>query len=122
MVEQRIGFVCDFKEGDKQLVAVSGVEIAVFQIGGAFYSWQNVCPHQGGPVCQGRVFKRVIENVEADGRVYGLRYDERVRHIVCPWHGAEFDIRTGCHAGTNTLKLVPIETIVRNGEVFIRVN
>ncbi|HEV2961347.1 MAG TPA: hypothetical protein VG649_05925 [Candidatus Angelobacter sp.] len=45
-----------------------------------------------------------------------------MRHIVCPWHGGEFDIRTGYHAGTNTLALDPIETVVRHGEVFVCVD
>lgn len=103
-------------------MVVSGIEIGVFQLGGAFYAWRNVCPHQGGPVCQGRIFKRVVENVDADGKVHGRRYDENVRHIVCPWHGGEFDIRTGYHAGTSTLALDPIETVVRHGEVFVCVD
>lgn len=122
MIEHRLGSVSDFKDGDKRLVAIGGVEIGVFQLGDAFYAWRNVCPHQGGPVCQGRIFKRVIENIDADRKVHGRRYDEDVRHIVCPWHGGEFDIRTGRHAGTDTLRLVPVETVVSGGEVFLRVD
>jgi nitrite reductase (NADH) small subunit len=122
MTEHRVGSILDFKDGDKRLIAIGGIEIGVFQLGGTFYAWRNRCPHQGGPVCQGRIFKRVIENVDADGRVNGRAYDEYTRHIVCPWHGGEFDIRTGYHAGTNSLALVPIQTIVRDGEVFLRVD
>jgi nitrite reductase (NADH) small subunit len=122
MLEHRVGSVCSFKDGDKLLVIVGGVEIGVFHLGGAFYAWRNVCPHRGGPVCQGRIFKRVIAEIDAECKVHGRRYDETVRHIVCPWHGAEFNIRTGYHAGTNTLALDPIQTIVRDGELFLRVD
>ncbi|BCH20110.1 hypothetical protein MesoLjLa_69610 (plasmid) [Mesorhizobium sp. L-2-11] len=73
-------------------------------------------------MCQGRIFKRVIENIDADRKLHGLLYDETVRHIVCPWHGAEFDIRTGRHAGTKKLALDPIEAVVHNGEIVLHVD
>jgi nitrite reductase (NADH) small subunit len=121
MTEHRIGSIVDFRNGDKRIVTVSGIEVGVFLIDGAFYAWRNVCPHQGGPVCQGRMFKRVVEIVSADGSVNGRRYDEHAQHIVCPWHGGEFDIRTGYHGGTKKLALDPVETIVRDDEVYLRV-
>ena len=37
------------------------------------------------------------------------------------WHGGEFDIRTGYHAGTKKLALDPIETEIRDGELFVLV-
>lgn len=121
MAETQIGLVSDFKDGDKRLVIINGVEVGIFRVCGAFYAWRNVCPHQGGPVCQGRIFKRVIEDIRTDCTVHGQRYEEDVLHIVCPWHGAEFDIRTGRHAGTNTLVLCPVKIIIHDGEVFINV-
>ena len=122
MTEHMVGAAEAFKDGDKRVFVINGIEIGVFQLGGVFYAWRNLCPHQGGPVCQGRIFKRVIEKVDSERKVHGRSYDENIRHIVCPWHGGEFDIRTGYHAGTNTLALDPIETIVRDGEVFLRVD
>lgn len=122
MIERSVGAVCSFEDGGKRVVVVDGMEVGVFYVGGVFYAWRNVCPHQGGPVCQGRIFKKVIEVVDSERKVYGRSYDESVLHIVCPWHGGEFDIRTGYHAGTNKLALNPIQTIVRNGEVFLRVD
>lgn len=122
MAEYKVASVSDFEDGSKLLVSVGGTEIGIFRLGDAFYAWRNVCPHQGGPVCQGRIFKRVIENIDADRKLHGLLYDETVRHIVCPWHGAEFDIRTGRHAGTKRLALDPIEAVVRNGEIVLHVD
>lgn len=122
MAEHRVGSLHDFEEGDKRLVALDGVEIGIFNLDGTFYAWRNVCPHQGGPVCQGRVFSRVVGNLDVSGELKGLLYDEHARHIVCPWHGAEFDIRTGHHAATDSLSLDPIPTVVRDGEVFLDVD
>ena len=28
-------------------------ELALFNLGGAFYAVDNACPHQGGPLCEG---------------------------------------------------------------------
>ena len=56
--------------------------------------------HRQGPVCQGRIYKRVIEPIDQDGTVRTLDYDEHVTNIVCSWHGALFEPETGdCLAG-----------------------
>lgn len=122
MSEQRVGSVRAFKDGEKRVILIGGVEVGIFQLDGEFYAWRNVCPHHGGPVCQGRIFTRVIANVAPDRTVHGCSYDESKRHIVCPWHGGEFNIRTGHHAGTDALSLDPIPAIIRDGEVFLRVD
>ena len=122
MTEHLVGKVDEFADGDKELLSVDGIEIGVFRLGSDFHAWRNVCPHQGGPVCQGRIFKRVIDNVGPDQQLHGRDYDESQLHIVCPWHGAEFNIRTGAHAGIPELTLDPVEIVVRDEEVFVRVD
>ena len=120
MTEHEIASVEDFDSNPKQLLTINGIDIGVFSVDGEFRAWRNVCPHQGGPVCQGRIFKRVIDNIDADKQVHGRAYDEEQLHIVCPWHGAEFNIRTGAHAGIPELKLTPIDVFVRDGKVYVR--
>jgi nitrite reductase/ring-hydroxylating ferredoxin subunit len=121
MAEHELGRADEFEEGSKRLVSFSGVDIGVFRLDGQFYAWQNVCPHQGGPVCQGRIFKRVVDNLGPDKQHHGRAYDDGELHIVCPWHGGEFNIRTGRHAGIPDLRLNPIEVEIRNGKVVVRV-
>lgn len=121
MTEHEIGAVGDFEEGAKKLLSLGGVDIGVFRLDGNFHAWRNACPHQGGPVCQGRIFKRVIDDIDADKQVHGRTYDDTQLHIVCPWHGAEFNIRTGQHAGIPDLRLSAIEIVVRDEKVFARV-
>ena len=117
----RVTNVGSFEEGAKKVVRVGEVEVGIFRVDGSFYAWRNICPHQGGPVCQGRLFKRVVEVMDDDRRFLRRDYDETVTHIVCPWHGSEFDVRTGRHAGTPTLALTPIDVFVEADEVYIRV-
>lgn len=68
--------VDDVEEGSPVVADVDGVEIAVILADGEYYALQNVCPHQGGPVGEGKV----------DGG-----------SIYCPWHGWQFDIASGEH-------------------------
>lgn len=122
MSEHEIGPKDQFEDGGKKLLSVGGVDIGVFRRGDEFHAWRNVCPHQGGPVCQGRLFKRVIDNLGPDKQHHGRTYDESQMHIVCPWHGAEFNVRTGAHAGIPELSLTPVEITVRDEKVYVRVD
>ncbi len=117
-----VGKVEDFDDPGKKVVQVGGEEYGIFRLGKDFYAWRNECPHQGGPVCQGRIFKRVVEVIHADKTAHGRDYaDDGRLNIVCPWHGMEFDIRTGQFAGTPGMGLDPANVQVQNGQVFITV-
>ena len=70
----RVASTKDIRPGESVAVEVGGNRIAVFNIDGMFYAIGDTCSHQGGPLSQGKV---------QDGTV------------TCPWHGAQFDIRTG---------------------------
>lgn len=59
----------------KELVA-EGRVIALFNVNGAFYALDGVCPHQGGPLGRG----------ELSGCI-----------VTCPWHGWQFDVQSGQH-------------------------
>ncbi len=76
--------------GARKIVEAGGRSIGVFNVGGEFFALRNVCPHQGGPLCTGRVSGFVIS--ETPG-VY--EYSRQGEILRCPWHGWEFDIRTG---------------------------
>ena len=80
----------EFPPDSRRIVRVGGREIGVFRIADRFYAMRNRCPHQGGPLCVGRIFPRI----EADqpGRV---RLDEGRPTVVCPWHGWRYDLATG---------------------------
>ena len=68
--------------------------IGVFNINGTFYALNNYCPHQGGPACQSKLYDQIEAEVMPDGKV--REYVETEKCIIaCPWHGIEFDARTG---------------------------
>jgi len=120
----RICRVDELEDQGKLVVDVDGELIGVFRLGDEFFAWKNECPHQGGPVCQGRIYNKVLEKLDGDLKSRGRDYDESVAHIVCPWHGLEFDIRTGEFAGASAVKIMNLEgysTQVQDGEVYVLV-
>ena len=76
--------------GSRKIVEIAGRSIGVFNVGGAFYALRNRCPHQGGPLCQGRLGGSVVSR--KPGEYVYIREGEI---LPCPWHGWEFDIKTG---------------------------
>ena len=82
--------VSDFDGTDRKRVEVKGRGIVIFRLGEEWFGMTDRCPHMGGSLCQGHL----ISLVEADrpGEIRVSRENEIIR---CPWHGWEFDIRTG---------------------------
>ena len=105
----------------RTLFKYNEMEIGVFRIDHEIFAWENRCAHQGGPVCQGRIFPKVLQTLGESQRTENMQYSEEELHIVCPWHGYEYDVRTGRNHGNPRLRLRPVETIVRDGSVYLRV-
>jgi len=61
-------------DGERIFIEVAGRSLVIFNLAGKLFAIGDVCSHDGGPVGDGE-----IEEYE----------------IVCPRHGARFDIRTG---------------------------
>lgn len=116
-----VASAAEFADGERKVVAGGGTEIGVFRLGDAFYAWENNCPHMGGPVCQGRIMNRVDEVLDDGKRSQGYRFVEEDVHIVCPWHGFEFNIRTGAHPGDPESKLRGFEVTARDGGIYVLV-
>lgn len=85
-----VATVDEIPPGQRKVVEVAGRSIGVFNLGGEFFALRNRCPHQGGPLCSGRA-SGLISSTTPGEYVY-----ERPGEIIrCPWHGWEYDIRTG---------------------------
>jgi nitrite reductase (NADH) small subunit len=117
-MEYHAGPLDDLKDGGRLLLKCGDAEIGIFKIGNEVYAWHNECAHRGGPVCQGRIMQRVIEPIASDGTARTLEYHDDT-HIVCPWHGYEFNIKTGQHPVQSSLKLRKAEVFVRDGELYV---
>jgi len=98
----KVGPFSEFEDLEAgKLVEVAGQSIAVFNIAGRCYAIANTCPHRGGPL--------------AEGMMAG-------EEIICPWHGARFNVKTGAVMGPPAqqgVKSFPIRVTGEDLEVDI---
>lgn len=90
MQKHVVARAADLPPGSRRRVTVAGKPIAIFNLGGEFFGLLDRCPHQGASLCEGLVTGLAVADRPGEYRL--LRAGEMVR---CPWHGWEFDIRTG---------------------------
>lgn len=117
--EHPIGPAAEFGIGERRVFALRGAEVGVFRLADRFVAYENVCPHQGGPVCEGLLLGKVEAVVEPDRTISGERFSEEDPHIICPWHGYEYSAATGRCAHDERFSLRPVEVVERGGELYV---
>ncbi|HWK13915.1 MAG TPA: Rieske 2Fe-2S domain-containing protein [Rhizobiaceae bacterium] len=102
--------------GTPLIRTVKGRDIGIFNVGGEFYALLNRCPHQMAELCRGRVTHLV--KAPRAGEVEVTREGE---FIKCPWHGWEFDIRTGqSYCDPNSIFVRQYGVTVEPGEELVK--
>ena len=85
--------------GQRVLVEYEGTPVGLFNIDGEFYAIQDVCTHDGGPLAEG----------ELDGDI-----------IICPRHGARFNVKTGAERTLPAYRPVPAYLVkIEEGDILI---
>jgi nitrite reductase (NADH) small subunit len=115
--EYIIASLSDFPVGTQRLVDVAGRKIGVFNVNGKFYGLPNLCPHQLGPLCTGRVSGTLVSSEEIDWK---LQWDFEGEIVTCPWHGLEYHIPTGQCLAYAQIRLRTYEVWVEGDQVKIR--
>jgi len=70
----KVAKTSELEPGQARLVEVKGKPIALFNVDGSFFALDNACTHDEGPLVEGEITGH---------------------EVICPLHGAKFDIRTG---------------------------
>ena len=70
----KVAATSDLDNNSARLVESGGKSIALICADGEYFALDNTCTHVGGPLCEGLV---------------------REGTITCPWHAAQFDVKTG---------------------------
>lgn len=95
----RVATTDEIPPGRGKVVEVGGREVAIFNAGaGRFYASGTVCPHEGGPLGEG--------TVEGES-------------VICPWHGFDFDLRTGDCPVDPDLRIPTYEVKVEGNVIFV---
>ncbi len=90
MTKHVVASADELQPGQRKLVNAGGREIAVFNIAGEMFALANRCPHGGGPLIEGYVTGLALSSRPGEYRL--ARENEFLR---CPYHGWEFELRTG---------------------------
>jgi 3-phenylpropionate/trans-cinnamate dioxygenase ferredoxin subunit len=94
--------LADLPEGSMRACALSGRDIVVCHTKQGLFALDNICSHAHARMCE--------------GRLRGMR-------LICPLHGASFDVRDGRVLGAPaTRPLVSHELRVVDGTIEVRIN
>jgi len=104
----------ELESTDRVIAEIQGREIAVFDVDGEYYAVANYCVHQGGPACEGLLSGTVSMSDEME-----LTYDREDEIVACPWHGWEFDVKTGKHLARSNYALPTYDVVVEDGEIYV---
>ena len=116
--EHGVGDLADFPEGTGRVVRVGRREIGVFNIRGELYGLPNVCPHQTGPLCEGKPpLGTLVSRREND---WSFEWVNEGEIVACPWHGLEYHIPTGRCLAFPKVTLRSYEVVVEDGKVKVR--
>jgi 3-phenylpropionate/trans-cinnamate dioxygenase ferredoxin component len=85
----------DVLPGQAAPFTIEGQKIALFNVEGTYHAIGDTCTHRGGPL--------------SEGDVQGTR-------VTCPWHGADFDLKTGAVLGQPAQKGVPSYKVLVEGD------
>jgi nitrite reductase/ring-hydroxylating ferredoxin subunit len=82
---------------------------------GSLHALLDKCLHQGGRLSRG-----VLTSDSSSSRDVGDYPFERHGEVVrCPWHGFEYDIRTGCLLAERSRCVRTFTVIEEDGKVFV---
>jgi nitrite reductase (NADH) small subunit len=118
MGERRAASVGDIREGGRIIVTLDGESVAIFLLKGQYFALRNSCVHQGGPACEGLMLPahRALVLNGGEVREY-LDHDNPV--VVCPWHGWEYDVKTGRCLADPSRGLRSYTVRLNNGAIMI---
>ena len=114
--EHVVAQVGEIGAGECRIVAIGKLEVGVFNIDGQYYALPNVCLHQYGPLCTGRISGTLAATAANDWKLEWV-HDGQI--ITCPWHRLEFNITTGQCLAFPQRKLRSYTVKVEDGRIKV---
>ncbi len=97
----RIASISEFPAGERLFLEIEGNPIVVFNLEGEFIATGDLCSHDGGAIGEGDVIGE---------------------EIICPRHGARFNIRTGKALSLPAVEGIPVYPVrVKEGYIEVGV-
>lgn len=90
--------LAEFPPGEVFELEAGESTYAVCNVEGKLHCVNGLCPHAGGPLGQGNL---------------------NGNYVVCPWHGWEFDCRTGLNDSDADVQLDTYPVHVKDGDIYV---
>lgn len=119
MAEHAVAAADELSDGDRIVAQVAGREVAVFRHDGEYYAYLNWCAHQGGPCCEGTLTGTAVAEYDPETAETELRWEREGEILNCPWHGWEYDLRSGDCLSRRGVSLPAYPVEVRDGEIVV---
>ncbi len=97
---ERVADIDELSDGDRKPFILDDVPALLVRLDGKYYAIEDVCTHDGQPLTDG-----AIENCS----------------IVCPRHGAKFDLRNGaalCMPATEPVQTFDVD--IRDDGIYVQ--
>jgi nitrite reductase/ring-hydroxylating ferredoxin subunit len=102
MPVHRVASINELPPGSALAVEIAGRTIGLFNVDGVIYAIDNICTHDHAPLSEGVVTEGCV---------------------VCPWHGAQFDLATGQAMTPPAVEDVnTYEVIVSGEDISVEIN
>ena len=95
---KKIAKVNEIPSGKSKLVMVDDKPVAIFNINGKIFAWDNRCPHRGASLSDGNISASVIQ---------------------CRYHLWKFDVNNACSISNPSIKVQTYKIEINNGDIFI---
>jgi nitrite reductase (NADH) small subunit len=96
----KVGSLATLAPGSVMEAEVGGNTYAICNVVGELHAYTGICPHAGGPLGQGSL-------------------DENI--LTCPWHGWEYDCRTGVNDYDETVTLAKFPVKAQGDDILLDV-
>src|SRR5215470_14180327 len=114
-----VGDIAELVEGKFKIIKQGTLSIGVTRLrDGTIKAVRNRCPHKGAAICKG-----IVGGTWPPSSPGELDYDREGEILICPWHGFEYDLKTGDELYREVpTRLRFYEVIERDQRVFLLVN
>ena len=95
-----IASAADCPPGSSLELVVDDRIVALFNVDGSLHALDGVCSHQGGPLGKG----------DLGGCI-----------VMCPWHGWQYDVRTGANLVNRSVTQETLPIKVVDDQIYVQV-
>jgi nitrite reductase (NADH) small subunit len=113
-----VGEAAELVEGKFKIIQEGALNIGVTRLrDGTVRAVRNWCPHKGAAICKG-----IIGGTWPPSSPGDLAYDRDGEILICPWHGFEYDLKTGDELYRKVpTRLRFYEVIERDSKIYLSV-